>query len=80
MVSWAYARGLQLFLIEPGKPNQNADTESLNEQLRKNFERALVHQSGARMGDHRSLASVRQREAPQEGTWQIAPLRPMPSD
>lgn len=24
IVSWAHARGVQLFLIEPGKPNQNA--------------------------------------------------------
>ena len=33
MVSWAHARGVQLFLIEPGKPNQNAYIESFNGRL-----------------------------------------------
>ncbi|GGX83951.1 hypothetical protein GCM10011290_09530 [Vogesella alkaliphila] len=30
MLTWAHARGVQLFLIEPGKPNQNAYIESFN--------------------------------------------------
>lgn len=34
MVSWAYERGVQLRLIEPGKPNQNAYVESFNGRLR----------------------------------------------
>ena len=34
MVNWAHARGVQLFLIEPGKPNQNAYIESFNGRLR----------------------------------------------
>ena len=34
MVSWAHERGVQLRLIEPGKPNQNAYTESFNGRLR----------------------------------------------
>jgi putative transposase len=34
MVSWAHARGVQLRLIEPGKPNQNAYIESFNGRLR----------------------------------------------
>ncbi|MBS7779025.1 IS3 family transposase [Acidovorax sp. CCYZU-2555] len=34
MVSWAHARGVQLFLIEPGKPNQNAYVESFNGRFR----------------------------------------------
>jgi putative transposase len=34
MLSWAHARGVQLFLIEPGKPNQNAYIESFNGRLR----------------------------------------------
>ncbi len=34
MVSWAHARGAQLRLIQPGKPNQNAYVESFNGRLR----------------------------------------------
>ena len=34
MVSWAHARGVQLLLIEPGKPNQNACIESFNGRFR----------------------------------------------
>ena len=30
MVTWAHERGVQLRLIEPGKPNQNAYIESFN--------------------------------------------------
>lgn len=34
MVTWAHAHGVQLRLIEPGKPNQNAYVESFNGRLR----------------------------------------------
>lgn len=34
MLSWAHARGVRLFLIQPGKPNQNAYIESFNGRLR----------------------------------------------
>ncbi|WP_088861245.1 IS3 family transposase [Laribacter hongkongensis] len=34
MLSWAHARGVQLFLIEPGQPNQNAYIESFNGRFR----------------------------------------------
>ena len=34
MLTWAYARGITLRLIEPGKPNQNAYIESFNGRLR----------------------------------------------
>lgn len=34
MVTWAYEHGVQLRLIEPGKPNQNAYVESFNGRLR----------------------------------------------
>lgn len=34
MVTWAYHRGVQLRLIQPGKPNQNAYVESFNGRLR----------------------------------------------
>lgn len=34
MLTWAHARDVQLFLIEPGKPNQNAYIESFNGRFR----------------------------------------------
>lgn len=34
MLNWAYERGVQLRLIQPGKPNQNAYVESFNGRLR----------------------------------------------
>lgn len=34
MLSWAHERGVRLFLIEPGKPNQNAYIESFNGRFR----------------------------------------------
>ena len=34
MLTWAHARGVQLFLIEPGKQNQNAYIESFNGRFR----------------------------------------------
>ena len=34
MVTWAYQQGVDLRLIEPGKPNQNAYVESFNGRLR----------------------------------------------
>ena len=33
MLSWAHLHGVALFLIEPGKPNQNAYIESFNGRL-----------------------------------------------
>ena len=35
MDQWAYARGVKLHFIKPGKPTQNAHIESLNSQIRK---------------------------------------------
>lgn len=35
MLNWAHAQGVQLFLIEPGKPNQNAYIESFNGRFRE---------------------------------------------
>ncbi len=35
MLNWAHARGVQLLLIEPGKPNQNAYIESFNGHFRE---------------------------------------------
>lgn len=34
MLTWAHNRGVRLFLIQPGKPNQNAYIESFNGRLR----------------------------------------------
>jgi putative transposase len=34
MLTWAHARRVQLFLIQPGKPNQNAYIESFNGRFR----------------------------------------------
>ena len=34
MLTWAHTRGVRLFLIEPGKPNQNAYIESFNGRSR----------------------------------------------
>ena len=34
MLTWAHTRGVKLFLIEPGKPNQNAYIESFNGRFR----------------------------------------------
>lgn len=34
MLTWAHARNVKLFLIEPGKPNQNAYIESFNGRFR----------------------------------------------
>lgn len=33
-LSWVHARGVQLYLIEPGKPNQNICIESFSGRLR----------------------------------------------
>ena len=37
MVVWAHVRGVQLRLIQPGKPNQNAYVESFNSRLRDEY-------------------------------------------
>ncbi|MBB5020046.1 transposase InsO family protein, partial [Chitinivorax tropicus] len=34
LLTWAHARGVQLFLIESGKPSQNAYIESFNGRFR----------------------------------------------
>ena len=34
MLTWAHARRVQLFLIEPSKPNQKAYIESFNGRFR----------------------------------------------
>lgn len=76
MLNWAHARGVQLFLIEPGKPNQNAYIESFNGRFREEcLKRTLVHQPGTCPRDRRSLAAGVQRGATQE-----VPRRTDPGD
>lgn len=48
MLTWAHGRGVKFFLIEPGKPNQNAYIESFNgrfrdECLNENWFTSLSH-------------------------------------
>ena len=48
MLSWAHQRGVRLYLIQPGKPNQNAYIESFNgrfrdECLNENWFTSLAH-------------------------------------
>jgi len=48
MLNWAHSKGVQLFLIEPGKPNQNAYIESFNgrfrdECLNENWFTSMAH-------------------------------------
>lgn len=37
LTCWAHARGVQLFLIEPGKPNHNANIEAFNGRFRDEY-------------------------------------------
>jgi len=50
VVTWGHERGVQLRMIQPGRPNQNAYIESFNgrlreERLRNNTERACRRQN-----------------------------------
>jgi len=68
MVTWAQERSVQLRLIEPGKPNQNAYIESFNGRLRDECLRALVSQPAARTCRDRTLTAGIQRGTTEEGT------------
>ena len=60
--AWAYARGVQLEYIQPGKPTQNAFIESFNGTFRDDcLQPALVPLAGGRAANHRSLAERLQR-------------------
>ena len=48
---------MKLFLIEPGKPNQNAYIESFNGRFRDACLRAPVYQPDARQGGDRGVAA-----------------------
>ena len=53
MLNWAHTRGVQLFLIEPGKPNQNAYIERFNRTFR---EEVLDQHLFTRLDDVREAA------------------------
>jgi transposase InsO family protein len=68
MIAWAHERGVQLRLIEPGKPNQNAYIESFNGRLRDEcLNETLVSQPAACPNRDRKLATGIQRRATEEG-------------
>lgn len=50
MLTWAHERGVQLGLMQPSKPNQNADVESFNSRLRDECcnEHGFIHLLHAR--------------------------------
>ena len=65
--AWAYARGVALRFIRPGKPIENAYVESFNGKFRgRVLERTLVCESRRREDGHRSVARrLQHRPAPQ---------------
>ena len=68
MVTWAHERGVQLRLIEPGKPNQNAYIESFNGRLRDEcLNEHWFTQPAACPRRDRTLAAGIQRGATEEG-------------
>ena len=54
MLTWAHERGVKLFLIEPGKPNQNAYIESFNGRFR---DECLNEHWTACQGGYRGMAA-----------------------
>ena len=68
MLSWAHDRNVQLKLIEPGKPNQNAYIESFNGRFRDEcLNEPLVRESHPCSNAHRTMAEGVQRGAAKEG-------------
>jgi len=69
MVAWAHERGVQLRLIEPGKPNQNAYIESFNgrlcdECLNEHWLPSLLHAGPkSKAGDGNTTKSDRRRRS-----------------
>jgi hypothetical protein len=74
MVTWAHKRGVQLRLIEPGKPQPERLRRILQRPAARRVpQRALVHPPAARTGRHRDLAARIQRGASEEGAgWHDA--------
>ena len=63
MLTWAHARGVKLFLIQPGKPNQNAYIESFNGRLR---DECLNEHWFANLAHARALIEAWRREYNEE--------------
>jgi len=56
VVAWAYARGVKLDFIQPGKPVENGYIESFNGKLRRMFERGTVFRRSRRSTKAGALA------------------------
>jgi hypothetical protein len=68
MVTWAHERGVDLRLIEPGKPNQRLRRILQRPPARRMPQRTLVHAPAAGADGHRDLAQGIQRGATEEST------------
>jgi transposase InsO family protein len=67
MLTWAHERGVKLFLIEPGKPNQNEYIESFNGRFRDEYLNEHWFTSLPQgQGNHRRLAARIQRGKTEE--------------
>jgi transposase InsO family protein len=66
MLIWAHARVVQLFLIEPGKPNQNAYIESFNGRFR---DECLNEHWFTSLQHARVVVEARRKEYNEERPW-----------
>jgi len=66
MVAEAYERGLQLRLIQPGKPNQNAYMESFNGRLRDECLNEQCPPAACPHRDQNSAAGIQQGTTEEE--------------
>lgn len=76
MLNWAFERGVNLRLIEPGKPNQNAYVESFNGRFR---DECLNENWFVSLGHARTLIETWRREyneeRPKEGLGGLTPAQ-----
>jgi transposase InsO family protein len=72
MLTWAHRNGIELRLIEPGKPNQNAYVESFSRSMAAcamKSQRTLVHESRSRSNRDRELAARIQTRKDRRNHW-----------